>query len=48
MKKQSGAAQGLVVATGNRMRNDGRFYHTMKEKEITEVYDNDVIVEEDY
>lgn len=47
MKKHSGAAPGLVVATGNHMRIVGRFYHSIKEAEKTEGYDNDVIVEED-
>ena len=47
MKKHSGAAAGLVVATGNHMRVVGRFYHSIKEEEKTEGYDNDIIVEED-
>ena len=47
MKKHSGAAPGLVVATGNHMRIVGRFYRSIKEEEKLEGYDNDVIVEED-
>lgn len=47
MKKHSGAAAGLVVATGNHMRVVGRFYHSIKEEEKVKGYDNDVIVEED-
>lgn len=46
MKKHSGAAEGLVVITGNHERRIGRYYRTIKEMEKT-ISDKDVIVEED-
>lgn len=46
MKKHSGAAEGLIVLTGNHDRIIGRYYRTIKQNEkITK--DRDVIVEED-
>ena len=46
MKKHSGAAEGLIVITGNHERRIGRFYRTIKEQE-KQLQDMDVIVEED-
>ena len=46
MKKHSGAAEGLIVITGNHERRLGRFYRTIKEQE-KQLQDMDVIVEED-
>lgn len=46
MKKHSGAAEGLVVITGNHERRIGRFYRTISEEE-KKYPDRDVIVEED-
>ena len=46
MKKHSGAAEGLVVITGNHERRIGRFYRTITEQE-KQLKDKDVIVEED-
>lgn len=46
MKKHSGAAEGLIVITGNHERRIGRFYRTIKERE-KQLQDMDVIVEED-
>lgn len=46
MKRYSGAAEGLVVLTGNHDRFIGRFYRTIKQSE-KKTKDQDVIVEED-
>lgn len=46
MKRYSGAAEGLVVLTGNHDRVIGRFYRTVKQSEKVSK-DHDVIVEED-
>lgn len=46
MKRHSGAAEGLIVLTGNHDRIPGRFYRSVKQEEkISE--DKDVIIEED-
>lgn len=46
MKKHSGAAEGLIVLTGNHDRIPGRFYRTIRQADkISE--DKDVIIEED-
>ena len=47
MKKHSGAAPGLTVATGNHMRVVGRLYRSIKQEEKIEGYDKGVTVEED-
>ncbi len=47
MKKNSGAASGLFVATGNHSMILGRFYRTIKESEKEKGSDKDVIVESD-
>lgn len=47
MKNHSGAANGLLVITGNHERRIGRFYRTITEKEKSKNLDKDVIVEED-
>ena len=47
MKKNSGAARGLKVATGNHARIVGRFYRTITEQEKPLFLDKDVIVESD-
>lgn len=46
MKKHSGAAEGLIVLTGNHDRIPGRFYRTIKQQEKIST-DRDVIIEED-
>lgn len=46
MKKHSGAAEGLIVITGNHERRIGRFYRTIKAKE-KQIQDLDVVIEED-
>ena len=50
LKKYSAAAEGLSVHTGNHMMVIGKFYRTVTNEDILnsgEVYDKDVIVEED-
>ena len=47
MKKYSGAAEGLMVRTGNHAMVVGRFYRTIKEIEKPKELDKDIIVEED-
>jgi len=46
MKRYSGAAEGLVVLTGNHDRVIGRFYRTVKQEE-KKSKDLDVVIEED-
>ena len=46
MKKHSGAAEGLVVLTGNHDRILGRFYRSIKQEEKVSK-DKDVVIEED-
>ena len=46
MKRYSGAAEGLVVLTGNHDRVIGRFYRTVKQEE-KKSRDLDVVIEED-
>lgn len=47
LKKQSGSAGGLVVATGNHARIEGRFYRSITAAEKPAGMDKDVIVNED-
>lgn len=47
LKKQSGSAGYLVVATGNHARIKGRYYRSIKETEKPDDMDKDVIVNED-
>lgn len=46
MKKNSGAAEGLTVVTGNHQREAGVFFKELSAKHIIDV-DKDVIIEED-
>ena len=47
IKKNSGCAPGLFVATGNHERRIGRFYRTITDKDKSTDIDRDVIIEED-
>ena len=47
IKKNSGCAAGLFVATGNHERRVGRFYRTITEDEKSPGLDRDIIIEED-
>lgn len=47
IKKNSGCAAGLFVATGNHERRVGRFYRTITEDEKSPGLDSDIIIEED-
>lgn len=47
IKKNSGCAPGLFVATGNHERRIGRFYRTITDKDKSADLDRDVIIEED-
>lgn len=47
MGRNSGAAEGLKVATGNHALLIGRFYRTITEEEKPQGFDKDVIVKED-
>lgn len=47
MKKNSGAAEGLTVITGNHMSKVGRWFKLVRNNEKTLQFDRDIIVEED-
>lgn len=47
MKKNSGAAEGLMVRTGNHMSLVGRWFKDITDDDKGSEYDKDVIVEED-
>lgn len=47
MKKNSGAAEGLIVRTGNHKSSVGRWFKDIKDDEKDTEFDRDVIVEED-
>ena len=47
IKKNSGCAPGLFVATGNHERRIGRFYRSITESEKTPDLDRDITIEED-
>ena len=46
MKRNSGAAEGLTIVTGNHSRKAGELYKTLSSKHIEDI-DKDIIVEED-
>lgn len=47
MKKNSGAAEGLTIVTGNHYAVPGRFFMDITDREKPEDLDKDVIIEED-